>query len=80
MYNLKAWRGPGGARLTQLQKQPLCEDCLREGIVTPATDVDHVIPHCGNLDLFLDPTNFCSKCRSHHSRKTATHDHGFGNA
>ena len=79
MYNSKLWRGPGGARLTQLEKQPLCETCLARGEIRAATEVDHKRAHNGNMELFLDPENLNSACISCHSRKTATTDHGFGN-
>jgi 5-methylcytosine-specific restriction enzyme A len=41
-YQLEIWRK---RRRRQLQHQPLCEMCLADGIVAPATIVDHVEPH-----------------------------------
>lgn len=55
-----------------------CGVCAAEGIVTPATIVDHRIPHHGDERLFWDNTNWRALCKSHHDRKTATQDGGFG--
>ena len=40
-------------RKLQLQENPLCERCLNDGLVTPATVTDHVIPHRGDVNIFL---------------------------
>jgi len=45
----------------------------------PAEEVDHIIPHCGNWDLFTDLKNLQGLCHFHHSQKTAREDGGFGN-
>jgi 5-methylcytosine-specific restriction enzyme A len=37
----------------------------------PAEEVDHIIPHRGNWDLFTDLKNFQGLCHTHHSQKTA---------
>jgi 5-methylcytosine-specific restriction enzyme A len=66
------------ARLAFLRKYPLCKHCLQEGKLTPATVVDHIVPHKGNTELFWDEENWQSLCDSHHSRKTAKEDGGFG--
>jgi 5-methylcytosine-specific restriction protein A len=51
---------------------PVCLHCLRNGIVTPMHEVDHIIPFAGKSDpLRLDPGNLQSLCRSCHARKTA---------
>jgi hypothetical protein len=39
-------------REAQLVDQPLCENCLKHGRITPATVADHPIPHRGDYDLF----------------------------
>ncbi len=44
---------------------------MREGSVKPATDVDHVIPHRGNEQLFWDEENWQALYHECHSRKTA---------
>ncbi len=50
---------------------PLCAECARDGVVTPAREVDHVVPHRGDEGLFWDRRNWQSLCRPCHSRKTA---------
>ncbi|KZL93955.1 HNH endonuclease [Clostridium magnum DSM 2767] len=62
-----------------LLKHPLCEECKREGIVTAAEVVDHIIPHKGNEELFWDESNWQSLCKHHHDVKTAKEDGRFGN-
>lgn len=42
MYGTGRWQK---RRRYQLQLQPLCEMCLRDGRIVPATVVDHVEPH-----------------------------------
>lgn len=59
------------ARKGFLQRNPLCLHCQRDGRTVPATEVDHIIPHRGNQDLFWDVDNWQALCKSHHSRKTA---------
>lgn len=66
------------ARLFFLKQNPLCVECLKSGRVEPATDVDHIIPHKGDMNLFWDRNNWQPLCKSCHSRKTATEDGGFG--
>ena len=67
------------ARLGWLRKHPLCVQCLAEGRVTPATVVDHIIPHRGDQALFWDRTNWQALCKAHHDAKTARETfHGEG--
>lgn len=63
------------ARKAYLHKHPLCVECLKDGKLTPATVVDHIIPHKGDKQKFWDKTNWQSLCKSHHDRKTAR-EHG----
>lgn len=44
----------------------------------PATDVDHIVPHKGNHELFWDRDNWQALCHHCHSVKTATEDGGWG--
>ena len=37
---------------TYLKEYPLCVQCRKEGRLTPATEVDHIIPHKGDMKLF----------------------------
>ena len=53
-----------------LQLHPLCAECMREGKLTPATVVDHIIPHRGDQRLFWDQANWQPLCKDCHDRKT----------
>lgn len=54
----------------QLLREPWCRECAKHGLRVRATDVDHIVDHKGNMDLFSDPNNLESLCHSCHSRKT----------
>jgi 5-methylcytosine-specific restriction protein A len=59
------------ARKGWLAKHPWCVDCEAIGRNhVLATDVDHIIPHRGDKDLFWDRNNWQSLCHMHHSAKT----------
>lgn len=73
----RRWRK---ARKAYLAEHPLCAECARQGRDELASVVDHVQPHRGDSSLFWDQSNWQPLCRSCHSRKTAKHDGGFGNA
>lgn len=66
------------ARAGYLRSHPLCVHCERRGRVVAANEVDHVVPHKGDMVLFWDNTNWQSLCKPCHSLKTATEDGGFG--
>lgn len=59
------------ARLRFLRNNPLCAECLRQGRITPATVVDHIIPHRGDVNLFWNEQNWQSLCKCCHDQKTA---------
>ena len=61
-------------------RHPLCVECLRQSPqrFTPATEIDHIIPHRGNDRLFWDQSNWQALCKRCHSAKTAKEDGGFG--
>ena len=59
------------ARLSFLATHPLCVTCERRGIVTAASEVDHIIPHRGDQTLFWNQNNWQGLCKPCHSRKTA---------
>lgn len=86
-YNLKIWRGTydaktgklktPGLRHIQLEKEPLCEECRKNGWTVEAKDVDHIRPFADDRltepkqrELFLDSANLQSLCTSCHSKKT----------
>lgn len=65
-------------RLAFLKQNPLCVHCEQEGTVKAAKEVDHIVPHKGDMVLFWDKNNWQSLCKRHHSVKTAKEDGGFG--
>ena len=54
-YSLPIWTDD--LRPGQLLREPFCRECARQGIRTPATDVDHVRDHRGDWVLFTDRDN-----------------------
>lgn len=60
------------ARIAFLQRNPLCVECMRKGVLTPATVVDHIIPHRGDKELFWNEENWQALCKSCHDRKTGS--------
>lgn len=66
-----AWRG---ARKRYLAAHPLCVKCMKEGRCVKATDVDHIIPHRGDMKLFWNESNWQPLCHRHHSMKTRRED------
>ena len=75
VYNNSRW---AKASRTFRERNPLCVHCLERGITTPATCVDHIIPHGYNWELFWDSNNWQSLCWSCHSKKTAKDNKGWG--
>jgi len=67
LYNSARWRK---IRARQLVKAPLCAECMKHGVFTMATDVDHIRPHRGDVVLFFRGP-FQSLCHSCHAKKTA---------
>lgn len=60
-----------------LDEHPFCAECLRHGKHTPATEVDHIVPHKGDRRLFWDAKNWQALCHECHSRKTFMEDGAF---
>lgn len=54
------------ARRTYLAQHPLCVFCEQQGIVSPASVVDHIKPHRGDQTLFWDTANWQALCKPHH--------------
>lgn len=67
---------------TRLSLHPWCVRCLPRWV--PATVTDHIVPPASDPtrydDLFRDPANHQSLCKTCHDSKTATDDGGFGRA
>lgn len=67
LYNSARWRK---IRARQMRREPWCAECLKRGVFTPSTDVDHITPHRGDIVLFFrGPLQ--SLCHSCHAKKTA---------
>lgn len=50
------------------RENPLCEECEREGTVTPATEVHHVVPIAQAPHLRLQWANLMSVCSACHAK------------
>jgi hypothetical protein len=65
----RKWRALADAYSAE---NPLCEHCKKAGLVTPMTEVDHILPFDGLDDpLRLDWDNLQSLCHPCHQQKTA---------
>lgn len=65
-----------GARWQRYRKHflaahPLCVYCKKQNRLTPATVVDHIVPHKGDQSLFLDASNHQPLCKQHHDSAKA---------
>lgn len=67
------------ARALFLRQNPLCRAHQQRGELAAATEVDHIVPHRGDMKLFWNRKNWQSLCATCHSAKTASEDGGFGN-
>lgn len=68
LYLLPVWRDD--LRPMQLLLEPFCRYCAKHRVRTPATEVDHVVPHRGDWAKFTDRANLQSLCHRCHSAKT----------
>ena len=56
------------ARERYLREHPLCVgECKEQGRVSAARNVDHTIPHRGDLELFWDESNWQGLCDHCHN-------------
>ena len=68
-YNSKQWYT---LRNSYIREHPLCEECLKQGNVTPATQVHHIVPFMSGIDemtrwrLLTDVDNIMSVCDDCH--------------
>ena len=73
LYKLAIWKGKNGLRRQQLNAEPMCRECTKQGLWGVAAEVvDHIIPHRGNWHLFTDLNNLQSLCKRCHDRKSFT--------
>jgi 5-methylcytosine-specific restriction protein A len=63
-YSTARWQA---VRLAHLRKQPLCERCLKRGLVVEATVVHHTTQHKGDAAIFWDATLYASSCERCHN-------------
>jgi 5-methylcytosine-specific restriction protein A len=75
LYASHRWRR-ASERFRASPEGALCIDCRARGVITPSAITDHIVPHCGNLDLFWDPRNFAPRCWGCHSAKTRSDQTG----
>ena len=68
LYNDDRYRK---ARVRFLKQNPLCVDCEKRGQLIPATRLDHIRDHKGDLVLFWDENNWQGLCERDHNSKTA---------
>jgi 5-methylcytosine-specific restriction enzyme A len=68
------------ARAAYLRAHPLAVDWFgtHDGRVFAAEELDHIVPHRGDMKLFWDASNWQGLTKADHSRKTAMEDGGFG--
>ena len=64
------------ARATYLREHPVCAYCARFGRLTPASVVDHVIPHKGDSRLFWDSHNWQPLCAACHDGAKRAEERG----
>lgn len=65
------------ASAAYLRSYPLCVRHQARGQLVPATEVDHIVPHRGDMGLFWQRANWQPLCKPCHSAKTATEDSRF---
>jgi 5-methylcytosine-specific restriction protein A len=72
-YSTQRWQK---MRKQKLQREPLCEFCLRVGQLTPAVAVDHIIPIARGGDAYPPLDHLMSCCTPHHNAKTRAEQQG----
>jgi 5-methylcytosine-specific restriction protein A len=56
--------------MQKFEAEPFCPDCEAEGRIGLAQELDHEIPHHGNINLFWQEQNLVGRCKKHHTAKT----------
>ena len=92
-YNTPEWKR---GRARHLAGEPLCRYCLQLGIVNDGSltaaglpqpeprrrflVVDHIVPHRGDRERFMDASNWQTLCPDHHDRtKKLEENRGYSN-
>ena len=69
-YNQSAWKGSNGVRQAALKRDGyLCQECKRNGNVTPGNVADHIEPVTRG-GSFYDLDNIQTLCTKHHQIKS----------
>jgi len=66
-YNSRQWRK---LRLMILQRDPICKECERKGMIESSNVVDHITP-INKGGARLNPDNLQGLCTPHHNSKSA---------
>ena len=73
LYQSKRWKD---LRMYMVQKYPLCQDCLKEGRITPTEEVHHIkSPFARNISeeekarRAYDEDNLVALCRECHIKR-----------
>ncbi len=66
-YCSKEWRA---LRELLLSQKPLCVKCLSNGVITPAEEIDHILPLRFYPDERFNSQNLQPLCKPCHSEKT----------
>jgi 5-methylcytosine-specific restriction endonuclease McrA len=76
LYKTKRWQR---LRDNQLRRVPLCEMCMRRGVLEVAMVVDHVVKHRGDRNMFFlgKLQSLCKRC--HDGEKQHVDINGFSN-
>ena len=53
-------------RKAHFRKHPLCVMCQEDGYLRGATELDHIVKHNGNRQLFYAADNLQGLCADHH--------------
>lgn len=72
LYKRKRWKQ---LRAWVLDKEPLCQYCLKSGFINPAEVVDHIEPHKGKHSKFFSRKNLRALCNSCHSSLKQQEEH-----
>lgn len=71
IYNSRRWRN---LRLQVLYNEPLCRHCAEQGLVMPATVVDHITPITQGGAIW-DVSNLQPLCTTCHAQKSGRERH-----
>ena len=63
----RRWRA---IREQHLREHPLCVECMKHNRITPAKEVDHIVPRRDAPERAFDPANLQSLCPTCHGQKT----------